>query len=245
MTILVTGGTGAMASIIKASAEQTDYLFMSKPNLDVRDYDAIMKLMYLYNAYDIKTILHLGAMTHPMEDHESDADSSIENNIIGTANIARVCDLKRIKMIYASTDWVYSGFIGPYAEEDPTVPVTNYGWSKLGGECAVNMVDNHLILRMSATRRPFVHPAAFTDVKKSLIGIEECVAVMLKAIELGLTGTYNIGGPETTIYDFAKKDKPDVKKCSRKDVEGLLIPQDTTMNCNKIRKYLPGYDKLI
>ena len=35
---------------------------------------------------------------------------------------------------------------GNYSEEDPVKPWNNYGWSKLGGECAVQMYKNSLIL---------------------------------------------------------------------------------------------------
>ena len=69
--------------------------------------------------------------------------------------------------IYISTDYVYDGISGNFKETDCMKPFTKYGWSKLGGECAVQMYDNHLILRMAMNKKPFPHPKALKDMKKS------------------------------------------------------------------------------
>ena len=61
---------------------------------------------------------------------------------------------KNIKLIYFSTNYVYPGKRGNYKEEDPLLPVNNYAWSKLGGEAAVQMYSNSLILRVSMTEKP-------------------------------------------------------------------------------------------
>ena len=98
--------------------------------------------------------------------HNEDIKLSITTNIIGTSNIVLICELYKKKIIYISTDFVYEGLNGNYSEQDPLKPFTNYGWSKLGGECAVKMYDNHLILRMAMTERPFPHDKAFYDMKK-------------------------------------------------------------------------------
>ena len=61
-------------------------------------------------------------------------------------------------------------------------PFTKYGWSKLGGECAVQMYDNHLILRMAMNRKPFPHPKALKDMRKSIMYIEDAAKVTLKLL---------------------------------------------------------------
>ena len=56
-----------------------------------------------------------------------------------------------IKIIYFSTGYVYEGKKGNYSENDAVKPFNNYGLSKLGGECAVMMYKNSLVLRITMT----------------------------------------------------------------------------------------------
>ena len=49
------------------------------------------------------------------------------------------------RLIYMSTDYVYPGTTGNYKEEDPLLPINDYAWTKLGGECAVQLYNNSLI----------------------------------------------------------------------------------------------------
>ena len=58
--------------------------------------------------------------------HEKDISSSIDANIIGTANIVKKCSDKKIKLIYFSTNYVYPGTKGNYSESDPILPINNY-----------------------------------------------------------------------------------------------------------------------
>ena len=76
-----------------------------------------------------------------MEIHEKNINLSIDTNIIGTCNIVKVCK----KSIYLSTNYVYPGLKGGYKEN--FIIITMLGL-KLGGEFAVQMYDNSLILRV-------------------------------------------------------------------------------------------------
>ena len=100
-----------------------------------------------------------------MKKHEIDIIKSIKLNIIGTCNIVNECAIKNIKLIYFSSNYVYPGIKGNYKEEDPVLPWNNYGWSKLGGESAVQMYKNSLILRCALTEFPFTHKKHFQMLK--------------------------------------------------------------------------------
>ena len=89
--------------------------------------------------------------------HEKDIGKSIDINVIGTANLVKACNKKRIKIIYLSTSYLYPGKKGNYKESDPLLPWNNYGWSKLGAESVVQMYKNSLIIRACMTEKPFVH----------------------------------------------------------------------------------------
>ena len=79
----------------------------------------------------------MAGLSRPMNLHVKDICKSIKLNIIGTANVVNVCNEFNIKLIYFSTGYVYEGKKGNYSEKDPVLPINNYAWSKLGGECAV------------------------------------------------------------------------------------------------------------
>ena len=118
-----------------------------------------------------------------MKIHEKEISKSIELNIIGTSNIVRACEIFKIKLIYFSTSYVYPGKKGNYKETDPLLPSNNYAWSKLGGESAVQMYKNSLIIRASMTEKPFVHKQAFANVFTNFIYHEDFIKIFKKLIQ--------------------------------------------------------------
>ena len=137
-----------------------------------------------------------------MKIHENNISKSIDLNIIGTANIVKICSKLKIKIIYFSTNYVYPGKKGNYKENDPLLPINNYAWSKLGGETSVQMYGNSLILRVCMTEKPFLHKYAFKDVVSNFIFQEEIAKILFKILKY--KGVLNIGGKKQSIYSFAK-----------------------------------------
>ena len=157
---------------------------------------------------------------------------SIDLNIIGTANLVKACSKYKIKIIYFSTSYIYPGEKGNYKETDPLLPWNNYGWSKLGGESSVQMYKNSLILRCCMTEKPFVHKAAYANVKSNFIFQHDLAKIFLKVINK--YGIYNIGGKSQTIYNFASKNVDGIKKIYSKG----NFPLNQNMNLNKLYKAL-------
>ena len=62
-------------------------------------------------------ILHCAGLSRPMDIHQKNIEKSINLNIIGTANVVKVCRKKNIKIIYFSTGYVYEGKKGNYSEK--------------------------------------------------------------------------------------------------------------------------------
>ena len=169
-----------------------------------------------------------------MIEHEKNISKSINLNIIGTANLVRVCSELKVKIIYFSTSYVYPGIKGNYKESDALLPWNNYAWSKLGGECAVQMYENSLILRVCMTEKPFIHNKAFTNVKLNFIFHEDLVKIFIKL--LNKKGIINIGEPTMTVYNFAKKYNPTIKKKYNND-KGKF-PLNPFMNLSKLKKII-------
>jgi dTDP-4-dehydrorhamnose reductase len=180
--------------------------------------------------------LHAAAMTRPMAMHGKDPVKSIRANIIGTSNAVLACVEYGIKIVYISTNYVYPGIDGDYTEDSPVLPFNKYAWSKLGGECAVRLYDNHLILRMSMNRKPFPHPKALVDVTNSFMFNDEAAGITLKL--LNEKGTINVGGPKQTVYEFVRETQPDIGKIMYKEVKDVKIGKDTSMDISKLQSIL-------
>ena len=115
-------------------------------------------------------------------------------------------------------------------------PFTKYGWSKLGGECAVQMHDNHLILRMAMNKKPFPHPKALKDMRKSLMYIEDAAKITLQLLDE--TGIINVGGKSQSVYDFVKEENKSVKPIYLKDISDVNMATDCSMNTEKMRNVI-------
>jgi dTDP-4-dehydrorhamnose reductase len=169
-----------------------------------------------------------------MSVHNNNIAKSINLNIIGTANIVKICEKLKIKLIYFSSSYVYPGKKGGYKENDPLLPINNYAWSKLGGECSVMLYKNSLIVRASMTEKPFVHKAAFSDFLTNFIFHEDIAHKVFKI--LNLKGIINFGGKSQSVFKFAKKYNPKIKKISYKKIFGKSYPSNTSMNLKKFKK---------
>jgi dTDP-4-dehydrorhamnose reductase len=225
--ILVTGGDGRFASELKKIKTKIKFVYLNKKQLNICDYNSIIKVLKKYRP---EALLHLAGLSRPMDIHEKNITKSINLNIKGTANLVIACSKLNIKIIYFSTSYIYPGNKGNYRETDPLLPWNNYGWSKLGGESSVQMYKNSLILRCCMTERPFIHKAAYANVKSNFIFHNELAKIFLKTVNR--KGIHNIGGKSMTIYNFAKKYNPTIKKT----YSDGQFPLRQDMNLKKIHK---------
>jgi dTDP-4-dehydrorhamnose reductase len=229
--IMVTGGSGRFGQILKKTNTRHKVLFPSKKELNILN---VKKLEKFISKQKPNILIHLAGLSRPMDIHEKQIKKSIDLNIIGTANITKVCEKFNIKLIYFSTNYVYPGIKGNYKETDPLLPVNNYAWSKLGGEASVQLYKNSLILRVCMTEKPFVHNKAFANVKTSFLYHKDVAEILFKV--LNKKGILNIGGKTRYIYDFAKKDNPEVKKIFLKKHLDYGMPKNSSMNIGKLLK---------
>lgn len=227
--ILITGSNGRFGKILKKIKSKKKLVFTNKKNLNILSRKSIVKNLAKYKP---KYILHLAGLSRPMNIHDKNISKSIDLNIIGTCNLVKEAEKKKIKLIYLSTNYVYPGLKGNYKENDALKPWNNYSWSKLGGECAVQMYRNSLIIRLCMTEKPFLHKKAYANVKSNFIFQEDAAQLILKIINQ--KGIINLGGPSQTVYNFAKKYNKRIKKIYSRGE----FPKRTDMNLNKLKKLL-------
>lgn len=227
--ILVTGGDGRFANQLKKIYNNNEFIFLNKKELNILKYNSILKV---FKKFKPKYILHLAGLSRPMKYHDVDISKSIALNIIGTCNIVMACKKFNIKIIYFSTSYVYPGTDGNYKETDGLLPWNNYGWSKLGGECAVQMYKNSLILRLCMTEKPFLHKYAYANVKTNFIYQESVAKILTKLMKF--KGVINVGGKSEYVYNFAKKNNKNVKKKYSKGE----YPLNLDMNLKKMNSII-------
>ena len=229
--ILVTGGNGRFAKILKENNNKLNLVFVSRKECNILDIKSIQKT---FKKIKPSIILHCAGLSRPMQTHEKNISKSIDLNIIGTANITKECEKNNIKLVYFSTGYVYEGTKGNYSETDPVKPFNNYGLSKLGGECAVSMYKNSLILRITMTEKPFLYKKAFSNLKTNYMFHEDLVKMLPRLINR--KGIINVGGKTQSVYSFAKSQDKTIKKIKAK--KNNLMPLNQTMNLTKLKKLL-------
>ena len=229
--ILITGGDGRFAKILKKNNKKLDLFFASKKQCNILNLNSIIRIVKKIKP---KILIHCAGLSRPMNIHEKNISKSIDLNIIGTANITKVCKKHNVKLIYFSTGYVYEGKKGNYSENDPVKPFNNYGLSKLGGECAVAMYKNSLILRITMTEKPFLHKKAYSNLKSNFMFHEDLVNILPKIINQ--KEILNLGGKSQSVFSFAKKNNSKVKKVKAK--RSLNLPLNQTMSLAKLKKII-------
>ena len=229
--ILVTGGQGRFAKVLKKNNKFLNLYFASKKECNILNIKSLEKIIKKLKP---KIILHCAGLSRPMEIHQKNIEKSIDLNIVGTSNVVKVCKKNNIKIIYFSTGYVYEGKKGNYSEKDPVKPFNNYGLSKLGGECAVMMYKNSLILRITMTESPFMYKKAYSNLKSNFMFHEDLVKILPKIINY--KGILNVGGKTQSVFSFAKLHNKKVKKIklSIKD----KLPFNQTMNTSVLKRLI-------
>ena len=230
--IVVTGGSGRFGKNLKKMVG-SNYYFPNKKQLNILNVKSIYKYLKKNKP---KYLIHLAGLSRPMSLHDTDLSKSINLNIIGTANTVIACSMLNIKLIYFSTSYVYPGKKGNYKETDGLLPANNYAWSKLGGEAAVQMYKNSLILRVSMTENPFVHKSAFGNMITNFIFHEDFIKLFKKVINK--KGIINIGGKTRSVYNFVKKYNPNIKKINLDKKLFSFMPKNSSMNLTKLIKII-------
>jgi dTDP-4-dehydrorhamnose reductase len=186
--ILVTGGGGQLAQELVRIDPTIDA--PPKERLDFSRPGAI-EAYAGENRYNL--IIHAGAVTNRFEDDPD--EEYIRSNIIGTAHVVLYAMRQGARLVYISTDYVYPAERGGYTEESVLLPVNRYAKSKLGGELAVQLYDNSLIIRTSFYNR-LDFPKGCTDQYTSRLPLHEAAAAIYTLSRMNnLRGIINLGTP--------------------------------------------------
>ncbi|MBI5024107.1 MAG: sugar nucleotide-binding protein [Candidatus Omnitrophica bacterium] len=231
---LLTGASGQLGSHIVQSGFFRNLLTPSHKELDICRANSISKY---FQKHTVAGIIHCAAIAR-MKDCEKSPIEALETNIIGTCNLVKEilknCPNKEIRFIHISTDGVYAGHKGRYTEQASAIPYNWYGWTKLGAECAVNLLQNFCIIR---TRffDPFNIPfdSYAVDSYTSSIPATDLANAIGLLFNSDFIGTINIGGKRLSDYARYKAFKPSIKPCRIEEIEKTIdfkISHDASLN---------------
>lgn len=132
--ILITGGSGQLATCLERAAGHLTVRRIGRPEFDFEALDAIPGL--LANIAP-RMIINAAAYT-AVDKAESEPAAADRANHLGPKVIADYAARADIPMIHISTDYVFDGAKGAaYVETDSPSPTGVYGATKLAGEQAV------------------------------------------------------------------------------------------------------------
>lgn len=156
--VLVTGAKGQLGQCIQSIAHQyptLNFLFVDKQQMDITN---IIQISEFFKTHKVDWCINCAAYT-AVDQAENHKEEAYQINVLGTRNIAQICQEYDVKLIHISTDFVFDGLkTSPYTERDATDPINVYGETKLKGELEVKAhCASHFIIRTSWLYSEFGH----------------------------------------------------------------------------------------
>ena len=134
-------------------------------------------------------------------------------NYKGVSDLVEFCNKWKKKLVHISTDYIYANSIPNATEEDVPVHCSNwYGYTKLLGDAHVQLKSNSfLVIRSTHKEEPFTYNSAWVNQIGNFDYISKIANLIIKLINSDESGIYNLGTEIKTMYELAKRTKPDVK----------------------------------
>jgi dTDP-4-dehydrorhamnose reductase len=177
----------------------------------------------LVRRHELETIYCIGGMTH-VDGCESTAELALRINCQGPAILAAAAAKRAARFVYFSTDYVFNGRNGPYAEDVAGDPIGAYGRSKWLGELAVQHAHPAaLVIRTTTVYGPDPSERNFLySLRKGLTGTKpyrvpadqistptynvDLAAAVVALVESGAQGIFHVAGPDVVSrLEFARR----------------------------------------
>ena len=156
-TLLISGGTGLLGQGLLQQAPRGWSIVsvhrranpaatpgVVEATMDVSNRPALEQL---FATHRFDAVVHAAGIAS-VDYSEQHVEESLESNLGGTRNIAKLCAASGARLVYVSTNAVFDGSNAPYRESDPVNPINAYGRIKLACERLVEQtVDRHVIAR--------------------------------------------------------------------------------------------------
>ncbi len=149
MKVLVTGVKGQLGYDVVRELQKRGHeaVGVDIDEMDITDAVAVERVM---TEVQPDAVIHCSAYT-AVDRAEEDIEICRRVNVDGTENIAKICKKLNCKMLYLSTDYIFSGDgERPWEPDDEASPLNAYGQSKYDGELVLKKyVEKYFIVRIS------------------------------------------------------------------------------------------------
>ena len=219
--IAILGGGGLLATELKKVTPEVK--LFKRETVDITN-TSTFKYLDLFD-----TIIHTAALIDNTNISGNEINY-IDTNIVGTANLTNYCISTGKRLIYISSDYVYDG-TGDHKEDGPVNPYNLYAWSKLGGECSVRFLENHVIIRTSFGKTEFPYPKGFNNLYSSKDYVDIIAPLIMEVVNnREFRGTINVGTERKSLYQYALS--------RNKGVEPTSLPntKDFSLNLDKLKE---------
>lgn len=233
-------GDGLLGSSL---VDQTGWSYVSrkKDGFDITDV----------STYHLMTKVEFGVIQHCPYDvivntiactdtYSKDRSQHWSVNYEGVANLVDFCNQWKVKLVHIVTDYIYANSTPGVTEEDVPVHCNNwYGYTKLLGDAHVQLKsDEYVLIRSTHKPEPFTYEKAWVNQVGNFDYISEISKLMIKLIGTGTTGIYNLGTEVKTMYELAKRTKPEVQPDFK--LSDSSTPDNLVMDIAKLNKKLKG-----
>lgn len=273
MNIFITGGSGLLGQYLNISLAKKHKIVTQFHSNEgncaqynfVRGNITDKKFMRdVFKLFQPEIVIHTAAITNPILTGQNTLEDYELVNVSATERIAQLCDEFNSKLIYTSTDLVYSGNEGSMLKEDaPLCPVSIYAETKLEGEEKIkNTFDNYLILRtalqfgfglnhsnsffdkMFDNLSQNIPVNLFTDQYRTPLSLNEAARMISEIVELNIKSeTINFAGIDCLsrfemgllLCEAAGFNKSLLNKISMKEILNYPQVKDVSLNTDKLQ----------
>lgn len=237
-TILVTGSNGLLGQkitekvlaegrvkLIATSKEANRYPIVEGYKYIEMDILDNARVKEVISTHQPDAIIHTAAMTN-VDTSEENKELCYALNVKATQNLVSLCEEYQIHFIHLSTDFIFDGINGPYAEEDAPNPLSYYGETKLLAELAVkesnanwailrtilvygitkDMSRSNIVLWAKGALEKGLPINAVNDQRRMPTLAEDLADACLLAAENDALGVYHISGKDDmSIVEIVRK----------------------------------------
>lgn len=278
MKILITGANGFLGYYLTQQLLQHNHTVIATGKGECRLPVSSLGLSYEvmdftdpYSVHDVfekhkpDVVIHAGAISKP-DDCEKDHWQAYITNVEGTVTLLTNAESYKSFFIFLSTDFIFSGEKGMYAENDEAGPVNYYGQTKLEAEEAVkdypfdwSIVRTVMVYGQPHSGRGNIlsvvkeklekgeEYSVFTDQVRTPTYVEDLASGIIAIVNKKTTGVYHLSGEEVlTPYDMAcrladhlRLNRALIKKVTAEEfVQPAKRPAKTGFDISKAKKEL-------
>lgn len=228
--ILIFGGSGVLGKelITYCKNNNIDCYF---PERSICDMLHSNQLVETIEKYEPTHIIHAAGLIDTIK-CENNPAQSIDINITSTINLVNACINKTIKLVYISSEYVFSGNRGLYEITDKLDPINVYGKTKAASEYIISIAKSYQILRVPFIKK--IHPHVFDNQICSRYFVNEVPEKIIKNILYNNENIVHISSIRMRLGDIYQDKKiPFSYIPISKDIQSI-IPIDTSLvNTNK------------